>query len=334
MFRALYKKELKSIFGWLPLLIAINLFLLSKLIEFDFLEEPLPAYIFKNFLIINSIIAAIIGFTQTALEHIRNTNQFLIFRPASPSKILAAKIASGLTVITLSLLIIFLRALYIMNNPEIMPSPWRWSMFNHLFLVYTLICCFYSGALLVGADNKNRWFGMKPAGLLIALCITYEVLYARSFTTGYIIIFFFGLILYFRLFEVYNNKKSETVLSTLPSILIAVTAAAAVVFLIFAQKIIGYKYNYYDAGIDCKNQIVLTNWKYTGSLWVADYYNENMESMIEYSNENFLEAVYFGDPYNFAYKYKRRLEYKSYDYYYTYIIENENKKNIYMVLHF
>jgi len=327
MFRALFKKEFKSVWGWIPAIFIINLILIRNFLEKDFLDYPITwAILGDYFLYINVIISMIIGFTQSAMEHIRNTRQFLMFRPAPASLIINAKIFSGLTVITIPLFLALIRLLYAITNPEIMPSPWRWNMLSHFFLVYLIICVFYFGALLVGADYRSKWFGMKLAGLFLSITAYFEILYgSQSFTAAFIIFIVFLILVVSRLLQIYKNKKPHSAVSRIPKLLIDVCAFAAVFIYILGQYILENKYSYNDVYIDFKNQIVIRNYlSFQDDRYI--YYNENNEELKDYSYNKIFDWMSYYEPADLTKPYKRNLAYQGYDYY-TNLISEKDKKN-------
>ena len=295
MFSALYRKELKAISLWIPALLLINFFLLYKLENLFYLSEPITTYAFKQeFFGVNILIALIIGFVHTAIEHIRNTHQFLVFRPVSPSKILCAKILAGLTVISVSLLIIFFRLHYLLTHPEILVSPWRWSMFGQFFVAYMIICLFYLAGLMIGADTRNRWFGLKTVAFFYCINVTANILeLACSLNTAYMMCFFFGIFLLIRLFQIYCGIKCNAILSQIPFIILLLGALTfflpVIAYWLFNEK---FQTNYIL--LDYKNNIITASQK---SYREIDYIDENNEFVKNFSWKKILNHIIITDPY-------------------------------------
>ncbi len=327
MFKALYKKELKAIWGWIPVIIIINLFLLYKFTVIGYFNGSIAEFILNfGFIGINYCIAIIIGFTQTELEHIRNTHQFLMFRPAAPSKIFIAKLAAGLTVITFSLLIVFFRLLYIVNHPEIIPIPWRISMCNHIFLAYAFICFFYLGAFLTGIDNRSRWFGMKTAGVIFSACICYNMEYFKFFSTAYILYIFGVIIILIRIHQLFNSQRLTSPIKLLPSVIISIFVWAFIILFLISNNIIGHKYSKNLVYIDNKNNVVINNYRQNNSSISSIYYNEKTEFLKNFNNDKILAEFSFPDPYNLTFIDKESLNNQSKKYY-SNEISKRNKDN-------
>lgn len=335
MFLALYKKEIKSLRGLMPVIFIINLILIRLYFRQENISEPISGHLFKSaFLYVNLLLSAIIGFMQSAGENINNTRQFLFFRPVTQNKILFSKIISGLSVLTIPLALSLVSFLYGLTNPEISAAPWRWGMLNYFFLLYIILCAVYFGGLLVGADNKSKWYGFRLAGFIVAVIISHEMLNnARNFLTASILFILFIFLILKRLSDVYNIKKYHTASSQFPQLIFNIFAVAGFLMYIISFQLIGYKISFFEIYIDYKNNTVIKNYRsfpHGHSIFLS----ENNEILSDYSYSKLLDyAIYYNLPL-FWNDTKRRLVYQGYEFYYNIISEKDKlSRKIWYYIH-
>jgi uncharacterized membrane protein len=140
-------------------------------LEIPFLDSGFLA----SFCFVSVAIAVTLGLRQTAVESGRGTWLFLLHRPVSVRRILAAKLAVGLGLYLLCGLIPILSYAAWAAMPGKHPSPFYWWMTADAWMAWCVICIVYLAAFLAGI-RPARWFGTRllplaGAGLLAVVSV-------------------------------------------------------------------------------------------------------------------------------------------------------------------
>ncbi len=182
MFRALMLKELRET-GWIALVgLAVQLAFVANCCgyavvpfwgsrpnpyEVPFLDETLLV----PFSFISIALAVALGLRQTAFESRGGTWLFLLHRPASMRRVLAAKLAVGGGLYLICGLIAILSYVAWAATPGHHASPFFWWMTANTWYAWGLIAMAYLVAFLAGI-RPARWFGTRllplAAGWLFA----------------------------------------------------------------------------------------------------------------------------------------------------------------------
>lgn len=174
MFRALLYKELRETLwiGGLALLAYLNL--VSGRIGVGVLpwssrgdsQIPFASNSFLlTFAVISSFLAISLGFRQSLGESLRGTWSFLLHRPVTARRLMAAKLATGMLVyLSCAALPILLYAWWA-ATPGHHASPFEWSMTLWSWQAWLSCTAVYLGAFLSGIRSA-RWYGSRLCPLL------------------------------------------------------------------------------------------------------------------------------------------------------------------------
>jgi len=142
--------------------------------EIPFLE----GYFLPFFCIISIALAVALGLRQTTFESVRGTWLFLLHRPASMRRVLAAKLVVGGGLYLVCGLIAILTYAGWAAMPGRHASPFFWWMTAYAWMAWGLISIIYLGAFLAGM-RPARWFGTRllplAAGGLLTLLLIYPM---------------------------------------------------------------------------------------------------------------------------------------------------------------
>jgi len=185
MFRALMLKELRET-AWIALvaLVAQLAFVASyagyPILPFSSNQRNvgipfLDGSFLTSFCFVSIALAAALGLRQTAFESRGGTWLFLLHRPASMRRVLAAKLAVGGGLYLICGLIAILSYAAWAAMPGRHASPFFWWMTVDSWKAWGLITIIYLAAFLAGI-RPARWFGTRllplaAGGVLTALLI-------------------------------------------------------------------------------------------------------------------------------------------------------------------
>ncbi|MGO9110870.1 MAG: hypothetical protein ACLP9L_16740 [Thermoguttaceae bacterium] len=186
MFRALVLKELRET-GWIALVgLLVHLAIVANCAGYQVLpfssrtmnvvETPfLDGSFLAPFCFVSIALAAALGLRQTAFESRGGTWLFLLHRPMSMRRVLAAKLAVGGGLYLISGLIAILSYAAWAAMPGKHASPFLWWMTADAWKAWGLIAIIYLAAFLAGI-RPARWFGTRllplaAGGVLAALLV-------------------------------------------------------------------------------------------------------------------------------------------------------------------
>jgi hypothetical protein len=134
----------------------------------DFISALMP---------IGLITAAATGLKQTAWEAFNGTFQYLLFKPATRSTIMAVKMLLGLALVqTISAALIIWYAAWAARQGNL-AAPFQWSMTSDAWRAWSTLPVAYLAAFLSGM-RPARWFGTKlaplAAGFMACVCLAIQ----------------------------------------------------------------------------------------------------------------------------------------------------------------
>jgi hypothetical protein len=168
MWKALVYKELRETRGLAALALLAYLFLLYNLIalavklgtiassEIPFVGVGLEGV----FIFISVLLATAVGLKQTIGESLGNTWLFLFHRPVERWKLVALKLAVGMTVVLSLMALPILVYAHWAATPGTHASPFEWSMTRNAWQGWLAMTPIYLAAFLVGL-RPGRWFGSR-----------------------------------------------------------------------------------------------------------------------------------------------------------------------------
>jgi hypothetical protein len=177
MLRALLLKELRET-GWIALVALVaHLAIVANCAGYPVLfvwssrEGNNVPFLESSFLVpfccVSAALAAALGLRQTVKESQRGTWLFLLHRPVSMWRVLAAKLVVGAGLYLLCGLIAILSYAAWAAMPGKHASPFRWWMTADAWEAWGLIAIVYLGAFLAGI-RPARWFGTRLLPLAAA----------------------------------------------------------------------------------------------------------------------------------------------------------------------
>jgi len=185
MLRALMLKELRET-AWIALVaLAAHMAFVANCAGYRVLvfwrttssiEIPfLTSYFVPTFCLVSIALAVALGLRQTAFESGRGTWLFLLHRPASMRRVLAAKLVVGTGLYLVCGLVAILSYAGWAAMPGKHASPFMWWMTAEAWKAWGLISIVYLGAFLAGI-RPARWFGTRllplaASGVLAALLV-------------------------------------------------------------------------------------------------------------------------------------------------------------------
>ncbi len=186
MFRALMLKELRET-AWIALVgLAAHMAFVANCVGYSVLPfytnggrdigiPFLDGAFLTPFCCVSIALAAALGLRQTAFESRGGTWLFLLHRPTSMWRVLAAKLAVGGGLYLICGLMAILSYAAWAATPGKHPSPFFWWMTADAWEAWALIAIFYLAAFLAGI-RPARWFGTRllplvAGGVLAALLI-------------------------------------------------------------------------------------------------------------------------------------------------------------------
>jgi ABC-type transport system involved in multi-copper enzyme maturation permease subunit len=186
--KALAFKELRELRGFAAVALVCYLLLVAQLMGAKVLstinsappgtrEIPFTGVDFLfGFITIAVVLAVALGFRQSAVESSRGTFLFLLHRPLSRNAILFTKLASGLAVFLVCLVLPLVSYAAWASIPRQFPGPFWWSMTAPAWWTVLVIPTLYLGAFLSGI-RPARWFGTRLLPL-VAASVAVIVIYA------------------------------------------------------------------------------------------------------------------------------------------------------------
>jgi ABC-type transport system involved in multi-copper enzyme maturation permease subunit len=149
--------------------------------EIPFLDLNSLTSFLPSFCIISVALAITLGLRQTVSESRRGTWLFLLHRPVSMGRVLAAKLAVGGGLYLVCGLITILSYAAWAAMPGKHPSPFLWWMTVPSWEAWGLIGIIYLAAFLAGL-RPARWFGTRLLPLAAGGPILFAVLLAFVFS--------------------------------------------------------------------------------------------------------------------------------------------------------
>jgi len=191
MFKSLLLKELRETY-WIALLgLVVHLAIVAICAGYEFfwlpnndrpyIEVPIidSGFLFY-FCVVSMAVAVALGFRQTLGESLGNTWLFLLHRPASLRKVLAAKLFTGMALYLACGIIPIVSFAAWSSTPGSQSGPFFWWMTYAAWSALGITNLFYLAAFLAGL-RPARWFGTRLLPLVAAGPLAFVVVLGSFF---------------------------------------------------------------------------------------------------------------------------------------------------------